>query len=271
MSRELESGTNILEGFRKFKRLSDQIEPSGFDEVTDNINKTKEKLFNIADNKKESANEDNKGIFKNSNVATENNNNNNNNNNFDFSTGGFKPDLTNLGSYNPNVDIAANLKKGKFYTDVEGSASLKQGVDYNLEAGYKGDKFTAKIDPKDIQAKYKGDNFNAGIDTRGIHAGTKLNDKVNVDLSKRFNGDTNIAAIYKGDNVNASVDTRGFEIGREFGDSDANINVNLTKDFNGDTDVNVEGKKQLNKYLDLKGFADTRGDYGASVGFDFKF
>ena len=49
------------------------------------------------------------------------------------------------------------------------------------------------------------------------------------------------------------------------------MNVNLAQRFDGDTNVNVEGKKQLNKYLDLKGFADTKGDYGASVGFDFKF
>ena len=258
MSRELESGTNILEGFRKFKRLSDQIEPDTFSGVTDNISKTKEKLFDISQNNK-----------KNNNIVTETKSTDKNNkSNFDFSAGGFKPDVTNLGSYNPNVDIAANLEKGNFYTNIEGSASLKQGVDYNLEAGYKGDKFTAKIDPKDIQAKYKGDNFNAGIDTRGIHAGTKLNDKVNVDLSKRFNGDTNVSADYTGDNVDARIDTKGFEIGRTFGDKDNNVNINLAQDFDGDTSVNVEGIKQLNKYLKARGFANTSGDYGASLGFD---
>ena len=268
MRKDIESGTNIIEGFKKFKRYTDQIEPDTFSGVTDNISKTKEKLFNISDNKKNSANGNNKGIFKNSNVATENNNNNNNNN-FDFSAGGFKPDVTNLRSYNPNVDIAANLKKGNFYTNIEGSASLKEGADYNLEAGYKGDKFTAKIDPKDIQAKYKGDNFNAGIDTKGIHAGTQLlNDKVDVNLSKRFNGDTNVSAGYTGDNVSARVDTKGIEIGKTFGDNDSNININLGQSFDGDTNVNIEGIKQLNKYLKAKGFANTSGNYGASLGFD---
>ena len=267
MRKDIESGTNIIEGFKKFKRYTDQIEPDTFSGVTDNISKTKEKLFNISDNKKNSANGNNKGIFKNSNVATENNNNNNNN--FDFSAGGFKPDVTNLRSYNPNVDIAANLKKGNFYTNIEGSASLKEGADYNLEAGYKGDKFTAKIDPKDIQAKYKGDNFNAGIDTKGIHAGTQLlNDKVDVNLSKRFNGDTNVSAGYTGDNVSARVDTKGIEIGKTFGDNDSNININLGQSFDGDTNVNIEGIKQLNKYLKAKGFANTSGNYGASLGFD---
>jgi len=268
MSKEIESGTNIIEGFKNFKRYIDQVEPDTFSGVTDNISKTKEKLFNISDNKKNNANGNNKAgsIFKNSNVTAENNNNNNN---FDFSAGGFKPDVTNLGSYNPNVNIAANLKKGNFYTNIEGDASLKQGVDYNLEAGYKGDKFSAKIDPNDIQAKYKGNNFNAGIDTKGIHAGTQvLDDKVDVNLSKRFNGNTNVSAGYTGDNVSARVDTRGIEIGKTFGDKDNNININLGQSFDGDTDVNIEGIKQLNKYLKAKGFANTSGNYGASLGFD---
>ena len=249
MSKEIESGINIIEGFKKFKRYTDQIEPDTFSGVTDSISKTKEKLFNISDNKKNSANGNNKGIFKNSNVATENNNNN-----FDFSAGGFKPDVTNLGSYNPNVDIAANLKKGNFYTNVEGDASLQGGVNYNAEAGYKGDKFDARINPE------------------GIHAGTKINDKVSVDLDTRFNGNTDIAANYTGDNVDASINTEGFQIGTGFGGDNSNVNVNLAQDFeSGDTNVNVEGKKQLNKYLDLSGFANTKGDYGATLGFDFKF
>ena len=269
-SKDAKSINDIIQGFKKFKRYSDTIEPNAFNGETDNVDETKNKLLNIAESKKEENNNEivtttksNEGIFKNSDVTAKNNKSS-----FDFSAGGFKPDITNLRGYNPNVDIAANLKKGNFYADIEGDASLKGGADYTAEAGYKGDKFDVKINPKDIQANYKGDNVNAGINTKGIHAGAQLNDKVNVDLNKRFDGDTNIAAIYKGDNVNASVDTRGFEIGREFGDSDANISVNLTKDFNGDTDVNVEGIKQLNKYLKAKGFANTSGNYGASLGFD---
>ena len=81
----------------------------------------------------------------------------------------------------------------------------------------------------------------------------------------------NAEAGYKGKNIDAKVDTEGLQIGTGFGGDNNNVNVNLAQRFDGDTNVNVEGKKQLNKYLDLKGFADTRGDYGASVGFDFKF
>ena len=81
----------------------------------------------------------------------------------------------------------------------------------------------------------------------------------------------NAEAGYKGKNIDAKVDTKGLQIGTGFGGDDNNVNVNLAQRFDGDTNVNVEGKKQLNKYLDLKGFADTKGDYGASLGFDFKF
>ena len=81
----------------------------------------------------------------------------------------------------------------------------------------------------------------------------------------------NAEAGYKGKNIDAKVDTEGLQIGTGFGGDDANVNVNLAQGFDGDTNVNVEGKKQLNKYLDLKGFADTKGNYGATLGFDFKF
>ena len=132
--------------------------------------------------------------------------------NIDFSAGGFKPNLTDIANYNPNVNIAANLGGDEgFYADAGADASLEGGVNYNAEAGY------------------------------------------------------------KGKNVDAKVDTRGLQIGTGFGGDDNNVNVNLAQRFDGDTNVNVEGKKQLNKYLDLKGFADTKGDYGAAVGFDFKF
>ena len=49
------------------------------------------------------------------------------------------------------------------------------------------------------------------------------------------------------------------------------MNVNLAQGFDGNTNVNIEGKKQLNKYLDLTGSADTSGNYRAGIGFDFKF
>ena len=132
--------------------------------------------------------------------------------NVNISAGGFKPDFTNIGNYNPNVNIAANLGGDKgFYADAGAGASLQGGINYNAEAGY------------------------------------------------------------KGKNVDAKVDTKGLQIGTEFGGDDANVNVNLAQRFDGDTNVNVEGKKQLNKYLDLTGSVDTSGNYRAGIGFDFKF
>ena len=106
-----------------------------------------------------------------------------------------------------------------------------------------------------------------------INVGTKLGgDKgfyadasAGASLDKGFT--SNLEAGYKG-NVDAKVDTKGFEISKGFGNEKNNVNINLAKRFDGDTNVNIEGKKQLNKYLDLKGFADSDGDYGASVGFD---
>ena len=169
------------------------------------FNSIKEKLFKKAGDKKQNNNDTESGA----NVSSETNTDKKN---IDFSAGGFKPNLTDIANYNPNVNIAANLGGDEgFYADAGADASLQGGVNYNAEAGY------------------------------------------------------------KGKNVDAKVDTKGLQIGAGFGGDDTNVNVNLAQRFDGDTNVNVEGKKQLNKYLDLKGFADTKGDYGASVGFDFKF
>ena len=188
----------LVEGL---KTIYDEADKQGaFDPI-------KEKLFKKAGDKKQ--NNNNNDTESSANVSSETNTDKKN---IDFSAGGFKPNLTDIANYNPNVNIAANLGGDEgFYADAGADASLQGGVNYNAEAGY------------------------------------------------------------KGKNVDAKVDTRGLQIGTGFGGDDNNVNVNLAQRFDGDTNVNVEGKKQLNKYLDLKGFADTKGDYGASVGFDFKF
>ena len=186
----------LVEGLKTIYDVADS--QGAFDPV-------KEKLFKKAGDKKQNNNDTESGA----NVSSETNTDKKN---IDFSAGGFKPNLTDIANYNPNVNIAANLGGDEgFYADAGADASLQGGVNYNAEAGY------------------------------------------------------------KGKNVDAKVDTRGLQIGTGFGGDDNNVNVNLAQRFDGDTNVNVEGKKQLNKYLDLKGFADTKGDYGASVGFDFKF
>ena len=188
----------LVEGLKGIYNEADK--QGAFDSV-------KEKLLSKARIKKESGNTESNafGPEAKSVEATDKKN-------INISAGGFKPNLTDISSYNPNVNIAANLGGDKgFYADAGAGASFKGGVDYNAEAGYKGKK------------------------------------------------------------VDAKIDTKGFQIGKGFGGDDNNVNVNLSQGFDGDTNVNVEGKKQLNKYLDLKGFANTRGDYGASVGFDFKF
>ena len=186
----------LVEGL---KTIYDEADSQGaFDPV-------KEKLFKIAGDKKQNNNDTESSANTSSETNTDKKN-------IDFSAGGFKPNLTDIANYNPNVNIAANLGGDKgFYADAGADASLQGGVNYNAEAGY------------------------------------------------------------KGKNIDAKVDTKGLQIGTGFGGDNNNVNVNLAQRFDGDTNVNVEGKKQLNKYLDLKGFADTKGDYGASVGFDFKF
>ena len=211
------SGTDPIKGFKDWKRYVDRVEPEAFSGVTDAIDKTKDKLLAIAgfnrDNKEDKTDTTNtgtnEGIFSGTNMDTgTSTDTDNNNNNFDFTYGGLNPT-----NFNPNASIAANLGGNTgFYAGAGADASLKDGLNYDVSGGY------------------------------------------------------------KGDNIDAKINTEGFQIGTGFGGDDANVNVNLAQDFgSGDTNVNVKGQKQLNKYLNLGGFADTKGDYGASLGFDFKF
>jgi len=185
--------------FEGLKSIYNEADSQGaFDSV-------KEKLFNKARIDKENNNDTESSANVSSEADTDKKN-------INISSGGFKPNLTDITNYNPNVNVAANLGGDKgFYADAGAGASLQRGVNYNAEAGYKGDK------------------------------------------------------------VDAKIDTGGLQIGTGFGGDKNNVNVNLAQRFDGDTNVNVEGKKQLNKYLDLKGSADTSGNYKAGIGFDFKF
>ena len=186
--------------FGGLKSIYDEADSQGaFDPI-------KEKLFKIAGDKKQN---NNNNTESSANVSSEADTDKKN---INISSGGFKPNLTDITNYNPNVNVAANLGGDKgFYADAGAGASLQGGVNYNAEAGYKGDK------------------------------------------------------------VDARVGTGGLQIGTGFGGDKNNVNVNLAQRFDGDTNVNVEGKKQLNKYLDLTGSADTSGNYKAGIGFDFKF
>ena len=185
--------------FGGLKSIYDEADSQGaFDPI-------KEKLFNKARSDKENNNDTESSANVSSEADTDKKN-------INISSGGFKPNLTDITNYNPNVNVAANLGGDKgFYADAGAGASLQGGVNYNAEAGY------------------------------------------------------------KGNNVDARIDTEGLQIGTGFGGNKNNVNVNLAQRFDGDTNVNVEGKKQLNKYLDLKGSADTSGNYKAGIGFDFKF
>ena len=86
----------------------------------------------------------------------------------------------------------------------------------------------------------------------------------NVNVAANLGGDQGFyadagagASLQGGVNYNAEAGYKGKNVG---------VNVNL-----GQGNINLEGKKQLNKYLDLTGSADTSGNYRAGIGFDFKF
>ena len=115
-------------------------------------------------------------------------------------------------------------------------------------------------------------NYNPNVNLAANSGGDKgFYADAGADASLQGGVNYNAEAGYKGKNIDAKVDTKGLQIGTGFGGDNNNVNVNLAQGFDGDTNVNVEGKKQLNKYLDLTGSVDTSGNYRAGIGFDFKF
>ena len=168
----------LVEGLKAIYNEADR--QGAFDSV-------KEKLLSKARIKKESGNTESNAFGPEANTDKKNVKADTDKKNINISAGGFKPNLTDIANYNPNVNVSAKLGGDEgFYADAGAGASLQGGVNYNAEAGYKG--------------------------------------------------------------------------------KNMGINVNL-----GQGNINVEGKKQLNKYLDLTGSADTSGNYRAGIGFDFKF
>tara|TARA_R100000149_G_scaffold49408_1_gene20334 strand:- start:235 stop:513 length:279 start_codon:yes stop_codon:yes gene_type:complete len=80
--------------FEGLKTIYDEADKQGA------FNPIKEKLFNKARINKD----DNTKTDTNVSSETETNKKN-----INFSAGGFKPNLTDIGNYNPNVNVAANL------------------------------------------------------------------------------------------------------------------------------------------------------------------
>ena len=117
-----------------------------------------------------------------------------------------------------------------------------------------------------VSSKVSTDKKNVNISAGGFKPDfTDIsNYNPNVNVSANLGGNEGFyadagagASLQGGVNYNAEAGYKGKNVG---------VNVNL-----GQGNINLEGKKQLNKYLDLTGSADTSGNYRAGIGFDFKF
>ena len=146
----MKRGVGLVEGLKTIYDVADS--QGAFDPV-------KEKLFKIAGDKKQNNNDTESSANASSETNTDKKN-------IDFSAGGFKPNLTDIANYNPNVNIAANLGGDKgFYADAGAGASLQGGVNYNAEAGYKGKNIDAKVDTEGLQigTGFGGDDANVNV------------------------------------------------------------------------------------------------------------
>jgi len=260
MKKTFDSGSNIIEGIKKFYNTADQSGVFNDNEKKNensNIEETKTNLFKKAF---ESKNKEETTEDKDSKLIS-------------YSVEGLNP--KNIFNYNPQGNVGFDLgdkNKGFFATgDVDAS---RLGIDTNFETGFKNENVNVGYKPEsgltyDFKKQF-GDNTNLGINQSGAQFGTKLGEDTNVNLGYG-NGNFNPSLTTKFKDTNIAVNPDRFNLNRTFeiGD-DTRINVGGEVDFDGESKGKIDFTKDfLNKKVQVYGGADTKGDF--EVGTKFKF
>ena len=231
------SGSNIVEGIKKFYNTADQsgaFKDNEKKNENNNIEETKTNLFKKAfENKnKEETTED-----KDSKLIS-------------YSVEGLNP--KNIFNYNPKGNFGFDLgdKNDGFFAIGDVNAS-RRGIDTNFETGFKNQNVNVGYKPQSglnyAFNKQLGDNTNLGVNQSGFKVDTKL-----------------------GENTNVNINQSGAQFGTKLGE-DTNVNLGYRDgDFNGESKGKIDFTKDfLNKKIQLYGGADTKGDF--EVGTKFKF
>jgi len=273
------SGSNIVEGIKKFYNIADQsgvFKDNEEKNEKNNIEETKTNLFKKAfeNKKKEENNEDQDSKL------------------ISYSVEGLNP--KNIFNYNPQGNVGFDLgdkNEGFFATgDIDAS---RRGIDTNFETGFKNENVNVGYKPEsgltyDFKKQF-GDNTNLGINQSGFKFDTKLGENTNVNVNQsgaqvntKLGEDTNVNLGYRNGDFNPSLTTKfketniavnpdRFNLNREFkiGD-DTRINVGGEVDFDGKSKGKLDISKDfLNKKVEVYGGVDTEGDF--KVGTKFKF
>lgn len=278
------SGTNVIEGAKKFY---DVLDKSG-------VLKNNEKK-NEQSNEKNNLEEVKTNLFK---KATENKNKELSNEDKDskiisYDFKGINPSK-NIFNYNPEANVGFDLgKKGEGFFATGDIDASRRGVDTNFEAGFKNENIDIGFKPEkgidfDLQKQF-GNNTNLNINQSGFNVGTKLGENTNVNVNQsgarvdtKLGENTNVNLGYRNGDFNPSLTTKfketniavnpdRFNLNRTFeiGDN-TRVNVGGEVDFDGEAKGNIDFTKDfLNKKLQVYGAADTQGDF--KVGTKFKF
>ena len=273
------SGSNVVEGIKKFYNTVDQsgvLKDNKKKNEDGSINETKTNLFKKAfeNKKKEENNED-----KDSKLIS-------------YSVEGLNP--KNIFNYNPKGNVGFDLgDKNKGFFAIGDVDASRRGIDTNFETGFKNENFDVGYKPESgINYSFNkelGDNTNLGVNQSGFKFDTKLGENTNVNINQsgaqfgtKLGEDTNVNLGYRDGDFNPSLTTTfkdtkiavnpdRFDVNRTFeiGD-DTRINVGGEVDFDGESKGKIDFTKDfLNKKVQLYGGADTKGDF--EVGTKFKF
>jgi hypothetical protein len=301
------SGTNVIEGFEKFYDVLDKsgvlkdnekkIEKNNEqNNEQNNLEQVKTKLFEKATenkNKKENTEDNDKKLISYSvegvnplkNIFNYNPQGNigfdigNKNEGF-FATGDVDASLKGIdtdfgaGFKNKNINVGYKPESGLTY-----DFKKQFGDNTNLGINQSGFKFDTKLgENTDVNVNQSGfnvgtklgENTNVNVNQSGARVDTKLGENTNVNLGYR-NGDFNPSLTTKFKKTNIAVNPDRFNLNRTFevGD-DTKINLGGEVDFDGESKGKIDFTKEFIKGLNLKGGADTKGNYNVGLFADIK-
>ena len=244
------SGTNPLEGIKKFYNLVDQ---SGL-LTEDKVNETKENLLNIAEenkNNESESKEDSKFLS--------------------YNFEGVNP-LQNIFNYNPSGELDLSTQFGNVDFDAGVTGSLREGINPNYNIGFDNDNFKLNYgdtgftgnfnrefgEDTNLNVDAKNGEINPSFDTSFLGSDFKLdknqaniarnflNDKVNVVLAQNFDGNTGITGTYTGDEgLTATINPNEFKLNKTFQVGGGDLSLGGTVGFDGETTGQIDYDREI--------------------------
>ena len=227
------SGTNVLEGFKKYYDYVDQTGLLNEEKV----NETKENLLNIAEE-----NKNNNSGSKKDTTSTDDSKL------ISFNFENLDP-RTDIFNYNPRGNIGFNIgnEDEGFFTKGDVDAS-RSGLNTDFQAGFKNDNINVGYNlDRGLNydfTKQFGDKTNLGINQSGVQFGSQLGENTNVDLAyNNGNFDPSLKTNIK--DTNLTINPKEFLLNKTFQLGEGDLTLSGRVGFDGQTTGQIDYDREI--------------------------